>query len=208
MAFCSRCGTQINNGAAFCSNCGSQIEEATNLTPPTQGGSLNELDHLARDRYAQEHWFYRLIAFVIDALMVGVGLSLLVFLAALATGHPAMTLAFEISVLPTFGAIGGGVILFLYFVISESVYGTSIGKNIFHLRVVNVDGTKADPAKIAIRNVSKIYFVLLVLDILAGLISHSRRGQKFSDYIGGTNVITTSQEIGFLRFRTRAPAQT
>ncbi len=208
MAFCTRCGTQVPDGAAYCPNCGTQLNATSAPTPPPQGSSLSELDHLARDRYAQEHWLYRVIAFLIDAVIVGIGLLILVFLVTLASGHPILTFPFEITIVPTSAAIGGSVVLFFYFLVSETVYGTSIGKSIFHLQVVNVDGTRPDPFKIAVRNISKIYFVLLVLDILAGILSHSRRGQKFSDYVANTNIIITNREIGFLRFRSRTHAQT
>jgi uncharacterized RDD family membrane protein YckC len=177
-------------------------------SPPPQGSSLSELDHLARDRHAQEYWLYRALAFTIDAVIVGIGLTILAFLVTLAAGHPTVAPLFEINVLPSPSAIGAGVVLFIYFLLAETAYGSTFGKEIMHLRVVNVDGTRPDPFKIAIRNISKIYFVLLILDILAGLLSHSRRGQKFSDYIVGTNVITTNQEIGFLKFRSRTQTQT
>lgn len=187
MAFCTKCGTQIPEGAAYCPNCGAQV--GAEPTPSPQGSGSSELDYLARDRNAQEHWLYRLIAFVIDAVIVGVALSVLVFLVSLAVARPSFPFLFELVFFPTAASLGGDIVLVLYFTIAETVYGKSIGKSLLHLQVVNVDGTRLEFTKILLRNISKVYFILLILDVFAGLISHTRRGQKYSDYVANTNVI-------------------
>lgn len=128
-----------------------------------------------------------------DAIIVGVVVFILELIVLLAIVVPA--LAFSGAGFP-FAAFGvslagglGSLALLFYFTFAEWLYGRSIGKAIFNLRVVTVDGSRIDFAKAFIRNISKIYWLLLLLDVLVGLISKTRRGQKYSDYVANTNVI-------------------
>jgi uncharacterized RDD family membrane protein YckC len=153
----------------------------------------SELDNLAREHEAQEHWSYRLVSFIIDAIIVGIVFFTLEIIVLLALVVPA--LAFSGASFP-FAAFGvslasglGSLALVFYFTFAEWMYGKSIGKAIFHLKVVTVDGSKLDFAKAFIRNISKIYWLLLLIDIVVGLISKTRRGQKYSDYIARTTVV-------------------
>ncbi len=176
-------------GAQFCPNCGQAVGAASSSAQ----SSHSELDNLARDRDTQEHWFYRLIAYIIDAIIVGIAVYILELIVSLALfppaiafpiiGFPFLALAFSLA------AVLGSLAFVFYFTFAEWLYGTTIGKNLFHLRVVVVDGTKLDFGKAFTRNISKIFWVLLLLDILGGLVSKTRRGQKYSDYIANTNVV-------------------
>jgi uncharacterized RDD family membrane protein YckC len=188
MPFCTKCGAELPSGAMFCPSCGQAVGHA-----PYSQSFPSELDNLARDRNAQEHWFYRLVAFIIDAIIVGVAVSILEFIFLLAIVVPSLAfsgLGFPFAIFGVSLASGvGSIVLVFYFTFAEWLYGRSIGKAIFHLGVVTVDGSKMDFAKAFIRNISKIFWLLLLLDVLVGLISKTRRGQKYSDYIANTNVI-------------------
>jgi uncharacterized RDD family membrane protein YckC len=172
----------------YCPNCGQAVRynSASQSIP-------SELDNLVRDREAQEHWIQRLVAFIIDAIIVGLAVFLLEFIVLLAIVIPA--LAFSLASFPfasfSLSFVGwlGSLALVFYFTFAEWFYGKSIGKAIFHLRVVTTDGSRLDFGKAFIRNISKIYWLLLLIDALVGLISKTKRGQKYSDYIASTNVI-------------------
>lgn len=185
MPFCSKCGTNIPAEAAFCPNCGRAVSQPI---PTPQAGSANEFDSLVKDSNAQEHWIFRLIAFIIDWIIVGIAFYVISLLAFFAVSR-SLSIFGIFGFIPTLGGLGEGIVLVLYFAIAETYYGRTFGKSLLHLRVVTVNGGRLDFSKSIIRNISKIYWVLLLLDILGGLLSKSRRGQKYSDIIANTNVI-------------------
>ena len=193
MPFCTKCGAEIPSAAIYCPRCGQAVGSSPNpQSAPSYQSSPSELDNLARDRNAQEHWFYRLVAFIIDSIIVGIVVFILEIIILLAL-VPALSFSgsafpfaiFGVSLASGLGSLG----LVFYFTFAEWLYGRSIGKALFHLRVVTLDGSKLDFAKAFIRNISKIFWLLLLLDVLVGLISKTRRGQKYSDYVANTNVI-------------------
>ncbi|MCP8309523.1 MAG: RDD family protein [archaeon] len=82
-----------------------------------------------------------------------------------------------------------GLIYILYFTITESAYGYTLGKRIMSLRVITLKGEIPNFEKTFIRNISKIYWILLLLDVIGGLASKGDPYQKYSDRIAGTLVI-------------------
>jgi uncharacterized RDD family membrane protein YckC len=81
-----------------------------------------------------------------------------------------------------------GMISFLYFVITESIFGYTIGKRIFDLRVVTVNGNKPGFKKVFIRNISKIVFVFLILDVIGSYFTAKNLHQRYVDKIAHTTV--------------------
>ena len=86
-----------------------------------------------------------------------------------------------------FGGLAG-VFVFLYFFLAEGLYGRTIGKESMGLRVERVDGRRVDFRDSLIRNISKIYWLLLLLDVVVGLGTHGEMSQKWSDRFVGTKV--------------------
>jgi uncharacterized RDD family membrane protein YckC len=137
---------------------------------------------------AQIYWVRRVIAFVIDAVIVYFLLGLLVILAAtsfLALSNPGV-----------FGALVGstftflvGVILVLYFVAFEVLAGASIGKRVMGLKVVASGGRAPNAIEALVRNISKLYWLLLVLDVIVGLAVSKGYTQKYGDKLMGTSVV-------------------
>src|SRR5207247_5967209 len=68
------------------------------------------------------------------------------------------------------------LVLFLYFFLAEGLYGRTLGKEIMGLRVERVDGKSMDLRSSFIRNISKIYWLLLLLDVVCRA-GHSRRDE-------------------------------
>ena len=60
------------------------------------------------------------------------------------------------------------------------------------LRVARLDGKRLDPWSSFVRNISKIAFILLIIDVAAGLGTHGDGRQKYSDRYIGTFVETTN----------------
>ena len=181
--------------AAFCPSCGAGTNTASYSTSST------EFDRLTRDRSLQEHWFGRVIAFIIDAVIFWIGFFIIALIILFSVGIPAAILGgatgtTAISTLPFntlnfFLPLGWitNVLFWFYFAISESWYGETFGKRVMRLRIVTLEGNHPDFGKTLIRNVSKIYWPLLLLDIIGGLFTKTQPGQKFSDHYAGTIVV-------------------
>ncbi len=193
MPYCSKCGTFAPNEATYCPSCGARIVTAT----PTYGyGVQNEFDRLTRDSRTQERWIRRTVAYIIDWIVVSVvvGILSLIIIVALGIGSVFSTLN-PASFFVPFGTFGFGVFglsalfFLLYFTFMEATYQTTIGKSLLGLRVARVDGGNIDLAQAFIRNISKIYWVLLLLDLLGGLFAQVKPGQRYTDKIAGTEVI-------------------
>ena len=134
------------------------------------------------------HWVLRVIALIIDSIILGIIAAILFFLLFIP--------------LAIFGAWGWGavyplvvgVLMVLYFLVLEVSWGGTVGKRLLGLRVQTVKGNKITYTQSFIRNISKIYWLLILLDwIIAVVTPGADRRQKYSDRIAGTTVVQTSQ---------------
>src|SRR5712692_3699880 len=189
MAFCAHCGRELPAGAIFCPSCG------TAVTPQRQE---TEFDRLTKDSGTQEYWLRRVFAFVIDLLVVSVVeffiASIVFFPIFLATGvfFPFASLGFFLNLLSPLSLLLSGftaLVLLTYFTLAELAYQKTFGKALLGLVVVTTDGTPLNIGRALVRNVSKIYWLLLLLDLVGGLITPLLAGQKFSDHLVNTNVL-------------------
>jgi uncharacterized RDD family membrane protein YckC len=149
---------------------------------------------LRDDKTVQNHWARRLIAFVIDAVIVSVVLTII----AVAVSIPFLILiglslsSTTVGAFPVWWGLwvggAGSLFLFLYFFLAEGLYARTLGKEIMGLRIERVDGKPMDLWKSLIRNISKIYPVLLIIDVAVGLGTHGEMSQKWSDRYIGTKV--------------------
>jgi uncharacterized RDD family membrane protein YckC len=162
------------------------------------------LELLRDNRDVQNHWARRLIAVIIDSVIVSVVLAVIAAVVAIpflvGSGFPT-TGTFPAWWAGWWGFWFGGfwfggafsLVLFVYFFLAEGMYGRTIGKEIMGLRVERVDGKAMDFRSSAVRNVSKISWVLLLLDVLVGLGMHGEMSQKWSDRFIGTKVEAKTQ---------------
>ena len=130
----------------------------------------------------------RLIAYVIDAIIVFLVLLILVAI----TVVPFLVLSGP----SVFGTILGsvftflfGMIPFLYFVAFEVLAGASIGKRVMGLKVVASGGRAPNAVEALVRNVSKLYWLLLLLDVIVGLAVSKTYTQKYTDKLMDTSVV-------------------
>ena len=141
------------------------------------------------------HWIYRLIAYIIDCIIIGIPAAIIYFFVILA-------LVFSD---PFFFAYGGwlilplllGILQLIYFMILDVSWGGTIGKRLMGLQVQTANGGKVPFDKSFIRNISKIYGLFLFLDwLIAVVTAGSDKRQKFTDRYAGTTVVQTKQAFG------------
>jgi len=174
----------LPEGAKYCPGCGGP---ATSPRPEGYAAGTG-LDRIGSDRALQEHWIHRLIALVVDGIIVGALSWILSF-----------PLAFHFFI--SFGWFASlfslpfiaGLVFILYFSLAETAYGQTLGKRFMSLRVVTAAGARPTLEKAFIRNLSKIHWVLLLLDVVAGLGTRGDPRQKFSDRFAGTTVVGASR---------------
>jgi len=195
LVYCWKCGSELREDAAFCSKCGASVRGTMGVQSPTGFELLKD------DKNVQNHWARRLIAYIIDVALVALVTVVLTIIAVAVSIRFLIGLGFP--AVGTFPAVwaawwGGlwfaglaspiSLVVFLYFFLAEGLYGRTLGKEIMGLQVQRVDGKPMDMRNSLIRNISKISWVLLVIDVAVGLGTHGEMSQKWSDRYVGTKV--------------------
>lgn len=116
----------------------------------------------------------RFSAFVIDVFI----LAPIIIVMELLVGEKANSDAFI--------AITGNILFFTYFFATESLWGQSLGKKLLKIKVVSIDGSPANPLKIAIRNCIGLFERNL---IGACFIAISKKKERLGDMVAGTIVV-------------------
>ena len=131
-------------------------------------------DYIGRDKALQEHWLKRLVAIILDSIIVYVPI---VILSSIFGGH--YVNAWLLS----------GLALFLYCSLFDAAAGGTVGKRIMGLKTVAMMGSMT-PSRALMRNVSKIFTLVLLLDWVIGLAVETKDPrQKWTDQIAHTSVI-------------------
>lgn len=111
--------------------------------------------------------------------------------------------AYGFIVLVSFGQLDGGIVqviaaslvtlslLVIYSLFCELMWGRTLGKALFRLRVVDTKGETPSPWRVVVRNLLKIVEMIhwTVLMLPLGLMLFSGRQQRLGDLLGGTLVI-------------------
>lgn len=171
MTFCKSCGKEIPENAKFCPACGESI---TNIVNSYE----NTVDKILHESSLQQHWIKRLIAIIIDSILVSIATTILGFLFGIGAIFNWLNFPFVM-----------GLIYVLYFTTTELMYGFTLGKKLVNLKVVSVDDKKLTFERTFIRNISKIHFVFLLLDTFGGFFYSKDPHQKYTDQISHTTVI-------------------
>jgi uncharacterized RDD family membrane protein YckC len=143
------------------------------------------------DRKLQDYWVRRVVAFIIDAILIGIAVLILETIIFLATAL-STNMAFSMPwwsmnglVFPFFS----GLPLFLYSAFTEYAYGYTLGKRIMRLKVVSSEGKKPPITMALLRNATKIYWLALLLDLIIALaMPKLDPTRKYTDIFAGTNV--------------------
>src|SRR5712664_3552206 len=190
MAYCWKCGAQLYENSSFCHSCGAPAKPSVTMTLGLQTG----FDRLKDDKGFQDHWAKRVIAYIIDVAIVSVAAYVLL----LAVSLPALPTIFFGQTFPFawfWGFWLGGIahlIILAYVFLAEALVARNIGKELIGLRVARLDSKRLDLWSSFGRNISKIAFILLIVDVAAGLGTHGDGRQKYSDRYIGTVVETTN----------------
>lgn len=125
----------------------------------------------------RRHWLKRVAAGLIDGAIIAVPISLA--LGAVNSVEAALL-----------AGVFSGVGLFAYSAILEGWFGQTLGKRLFHLRVVSM-GEKGRWYQAVVRSVPKIFwYVFLPLDVFAGLAVEGDPRQRWSDHVANTTVVS------------------
>ena len=138
------------------------------------------------------HWIYRLIAYIIDSIIIGIPAAIIYFIIILAAvvANPFLLAWGSWLVLPFLL----GILQLFYFMILDTAWGGTIGKRVLGLQVQMVNGNKVPFDKSFIRNITKIYGLFLFLDWLVAVITPGAdKRQKYTDRIAGTTVVQARQ---------------
>jgi len=149
---------------------------------------VSGIDSVIKEHAAQEYWLERVIAFIIDAVIVYLALGIL----AIAYALPYFLISGINTMATMFAGVFSfvaGIVLVIYFTLFENLAGTSLGKRAMGLFVQARSGKNPTLVEAFTRNVSKIYWLLLFLDIIVGLATTKGYTQKFSDRFVGTSVV-------------------
>ena len=148
-------------------------------------------ERIGSDSQLQDHWIRRLVAFIIDSIIVGAFTLIIAavvmipfILLTLATGLP--WYVFNPFYFPFFA----GVLSVLYFALFETYFGSTFGKRIMNLKTAKLDGQKPPLDLAFIRNISKIYWIIALLDTVIGLATPGDPHQKVTDRVAGTTVVS------------------
>jgi uncharacterized RDD family membrane protein YckC len=171
LTYCTRCGKELPEGGGFCPNCGTSIG-------PVVGSHETAAERIGSDTLLQQHWVRRIIAIIIDSIIVGIATTIVGLATNIVGFFNWMSFPFAM-----------GLIYVLYFTITEANYGCTIGKGILHLKVVTVEGERPNLESSFIRNISKLHFVFLLLDVIGGFLTAKDPHQKYIDQIAHTTVI-------------------
>lgn len=171
MTYCIHCGKEIPESSEFCPNCGNSVKQAV-------GSKQNAAERIMNESSLQQHWVKRVIAIVVDSIIVGIATTILGLLINIAGFFNWLSFPFVM-----------GLIYVLYFTIAESTYGYTIGKRLVTLKVVMGSGQKPNFQSSFIRNISKIHFLLLILDTVGGFFLSKDPHQKYTDQIANTTVV-------------------
>lgn len=147
---------------------------------------MSAFSKIGTDRILQDHWLRRLIAGIIDSLLMWVVASIILTVARI----PALFLGTA----PTFVSppeILQGGLFFLYAWFMEFSRGATLGKQIMNLKVTTLQGNLPSPDKALLINLSKIISVLWLVDTLIGMALPGDPHQKYSDRWMGTTVVST-----------------
>jgi len=191
MVYCKKCGAELREGAAFCQVCGTPIEapkakpeEAKPETPVS--GQAPKMP--SRSYIDLAGWGDRIIAYIIDIVIVGVVAGVINTLILLPSyfwagmmGYPALRWV------PWMDLGPNNLFYFIYFLVMDLSFGQSVGKMVMRIRVTNLDGGQINLGQAAIEAFGKAF--LLPLDVIIGWLFLGEKSQRLFTFLAQTVVV-------------------
>ena len=141
---------------------------------------VSGFDIWGHDANLRRHWKNRALAFIVDAILSFVPVSIIFNLMDITD-----ILQLGIVISTTF---------YLKSSILESFTGSTIGKKIFKLQVYAVDGGSV-VGRAYLRNISRLFwFILPPLDFTLGMATRGDPRQKMLDRVAGTKVVHRAEK--------------
>ncbi len=143
----------------------------------------------------QDLWIRRVIAFVIDSIILLVTLAVLNAILALSLLVPSLVFSFDLfgGLFSGFSTLFGLVIVWGYYTLFEGATSATIGKRVMDLRIRSLRGTMTF-VRAFIRNFTKAWIpiiaFLFLLDLVLGFATEGDPRQRFSDVIADTSVVS------------------
>ncbi|MGZ4903262.1 MAG: RDD family protein [Halobacteriota archaeon] len=142
----------------------------------------------------QNLWIRRVIAFIIDSIILLVALAIVNAVLALALLVPSLIFSFDLfgGLFSGFSVLLGLLIVWGYYTLFEGSTSATIGKRVMDLRVRPLRG-RMSFTKAFIRNFTKAWIpiiaLLFLLDLIIGLATEGDPRQRFSDVVADTSVV-------------------
>ncbi len=142
----------------------------------------------------QNLWLRRVIAFIIDSIILLVVLAILNALLALVLLVPSFVFSFNLfgGLFSGFSTLLGLIVVWGYYTLFEGSIGATIGKRIMDLRVRPLR-SRMSYTKAFVRNFTKAWIpiitLLFLLDLIIGFATAGDPRQRFSDVIADTSVV-------------------
>jgi uncharacterized RDD family membrane protein YckC len=144
------------------------------------------------------HWLLRIVAALIDSIPWAIVASVLWWVLVWnGTGAPLYQTFAGFWWLVWFFLVPAfyGLLFIIYCVVMESsASAATLGKKLMGLKVQMLNGSKATSNKVLTRNISKIHWIIFLLDFLIGIATPGPDPrQRYFDRIAGTTVINVKQ---------------
>lgn len=143
------------------------------------------------------HWLLRIVAAIIDGIPFAIIGWLIWWVLVWNAGAPLagalgpLSWAVYVLLWPLFY----GLLWVIYSVLLESsTSAATLGKRVMGLKVQMLDGSKATTNKVLTRNLSKIFWIIFVIDFLIGIATTGPDPrQRYFDRIAGTTVVSVKE---------------
>jgi len=213
MAFCSACGSQLEDGAHFCTKCGRPVAaevapESAVQAPPVFPAGAVAVPLAGGQQYAG--FWLRVVARLIDTAILGIpvafifgacflafgGLALLRNLQInqgdLQNGNPAALFGPFLGMVVVF-ALAATILSWLYYAsLESSARQATFGKSVMNLKVTDADGKPLTFGHASGRYFSKLITGMIPLGIGWMMAGFTAKKQALHDMIAGTLVYRRS----------------
>jgi uncharacterized RDD family membrane protein YckC len=142
-------------------------------------------------------WIDRFVAWLIDFIIVSVGLAILFALISIPFWISSPQSFENINMNPAHRNLGAfnyiitSLVFTAYWTYFESTGSQSIGKKLLHLKTTNLQGRNIDPKTAALESLGKAF--LLPLDVILGWIFTNDKRQRIFNRASNTIVIKTKE---------------
>ena len=192
MVYCKKCGAELGDGAAFCQVCGtptdgSQAPPVEARKPETPGAE--QAQQTPSQRVLDlAGWGERIIAYIIDAVIVGIVAGLIKVMIIIPSFFWAGMMGYpQMRWMPWMDLGPDNLLFFIYFLWMDLSYGQSVGKMVMRIRVTNLDGGRIDLGQALIEVFGKAF--LLPLDVIIGWLFLGEKSQRLFTFLAKTIVV-------------------